>query len=289
MRFRKSTRKFLIDMKAAGRWWLGQSTAPLRVLPDYLIIGTQKGGTTSLYNYLGQHPWILPALKKEVHFFDTQNFAKGPGWYRAHFPLNLQKKYANKSSRCSAITGEASPYYLFYPHAPKRVEKILPKTKIIVMLRNPVDRALSHYYHQVRKGRERLTFEAAIDAERERLGGEYERMLRDDTYYSSACWAYSYLARGLYADQLNAWFEVFPREQFLVIRSEDFFLDPCASFKQTLRFLELPEINLREYKQLNSGTYTSISMAVRRKLSQYFEPHNKRLYDLLHTDFAWET
>jgi hypothetical protein len=289
MRFRKGARKFLNDLEAAGTWWLRQSTAPLRVLPDLIIIGTQKGGTSSLYEYLGQHPWIFPALKKEVHFFDTGNFARGLDWYRAHFNLNLQKRYANKSGRCNPITGEASPYYLFHPHAAERVARILPKARIIVMLRNPVDRALSHYCHQVRKGREPLTFEAAIAVESERLRGEYERMLRDETYYSYACWAYSYLARGLYADQLSAWFKVFPKKQFLFIKSEDFFSNPCASFKQTLRFLELPEIGLREYNKKNAGTYTSMSMETRQKLSQYFEPHNKRLYDLLHTDLAWET
>jgi hypothetical protein len=285
MPFRKRARKFLKDTKTASQWWLGQHTASFRVLPDFIIIGTQKGGTSSLYEYLSRHPRVFPALKKEVHFFDTENFAKGLAWYRAHFPLDV--RHETQSGRCKPITGEASPYYLFYPHAAARIAKFLPRAKIIVMLRNPIDRALSHYYHQVRKGREPLAFGAAIEAESHRLEGEYERMLKDESYYSYACWAYSYLGRGYYADQLSAWFRIFPREQFLFIRSEDFFLNPCASFKQSLRFLELPEIDLCNYEKQNAGTYTSMSMEVRQRLYNHFKPHNLRLYDLLGTDLAW--
>jgi hypothetical protein len=263
--------------------------APFRLLPDFIIIGTQKGGTSSLYEHLAQHPLVFPALKKEVHFFDSENFAKGTNWYRGHFKLGLRGTFARRFAQGRAITGEASPYYLFYPHAPKRVAELLPKAKLVVMLRNPIDRALSHYYHQVRKGREPLSFEAAIEAEGERLKGEHERILQNDAYYSYPYWAYSYLARGIYADQLKLWFELFPREQLLFIKSEDFFTNPAACFKRTLHFLGLPEIDLQQYKKQNAGSYSSMPADIRHELTRYFRPHNERLYELLGINFAWES
>jgi hypothetical protein len=242
-----------------------------------------------LYAHLVQHPNVLGAQEKEVHFFDTPDFAKGINWYRAHFELRVQQRYSERVAGRKALTGEASPYYMFYPHAAERIANALPNVKLIVMLRNPVDRALSHYYHQVRKGREPLTFEAALDAEAERLGGEYERMLKDKAYYSFPFWAYSYLARGIYVDQLRQWLSLFPRQQFLFIKSEDFFLDPAGMFRKTLCFLGLPPVELIDYKKRNTGTYTSMPRDVRHRLSEHFWPYNERLYRLLDIDFAWET
>ena len=152
---------------------LRATTYPLRLLPDFLIIGTQRGGTTSLYNYLVEHPGIGAASIKEVHFFDTPHFKQGLAWYRGHFPSAFQRYYVERSLKHGFVTGEASPYYLFHPHAPKRVAGLMPQMKLIVMLRNPVDRAYSHYHHEVAGGHEKLaTFEEAIACEDERLAGE---------------------------------------------------------------------------------------------------------------------
>lgn len=288
-RVRKRVKKRINGVSANWAWRMSQWTAPLRLLPDFIIIGTQKGGTSSLYGHLAQHPWILPAKKKEIHFFDTENFAKGTNWYRAHFNLKLRKRYLGRSSGHNTLTGEASPYYLFYPHAPARISKLLPGTKLIVMLRDPVDRALSHYYHQVRKRREPLSFEAAIEAEDERLRGEYDRILQDATYYSYPYWAYSYVARGVYVNQIRNWLSVFPREQFFFIKSEDFFIDPARKFKDTLRFLDMPNVELAEYEKLNAGRYTGIPLTLRRRLSEYFRPYNQKLYELVGIDFGWES
>ena len=132
-------------------------TSPIRLLPDFLIIGTQRGGTTSLYHYLQAHPCIRPASTKEVHFFDTK-FHKGLAWYRGHFPTRIEQSSVNRLHGHSLMTGEATALYLFHPHAPKRVAKALPFVKLIVLLRNPVDRALSHYYHAIKHGYETLSF-----------------------------------------------------------------------------------------------------------------------------------
>jgi len=111
-------------------------------------VGAQKAGTSSLYSYMVQHPQVLPAARKEIHYFD-RHYDKGLRWYRRHFPLR-----ARLSSE--RLSGEASPYYLFHPHAPRRIAETLPDARILMLLRNPANRAISHYFHEARVGREKL-------------------------------------------------------------------------------------------------------------------------------------
>src|SRR5690348_6863383 len=139
-------------------------TSPIRLLPDFLVIGTQRGGTTSLYHYLQAHESIAPSSIKEIHFFDRK-YARGLAWYRGHFPTGAEKWYAQRLRRQAFVTGEASPVYLFHPHVPARVKQALPAVKLIVLLRNPVDRAYSQYYHAVELGLETRPFEEAIGDE----------------------------------------------------------------------------------------------------------------------------
>jgi Sulfotransferase domain len=148
-------------------------------LPDFLILGTENGGTTTLHWTLCQHPHVEPATKKEVHFFDSHRwFEKGIGWYRSRFPAPAW------GDGRRVITGEASPYYLLHPFAPHRASITVPDAKLIALLRNPVDRAYSAYKHRVLTGRESLSFEEALDAEEERTSGELEKMLSDESYHS---------------------------------------------------------------------------------------------------------
>lgn len=269
------------------------TTCSIRLLPDFIIIGAQRGGTTSLYNYLAEHPGIGAASIKEVHFFDTPHFEQGLSWYRAHFPTLAEKFYAERIRKLKFITGEASPYYLFYPHAPRRIAKMLPRVKLIAMLRNPVDRAYSHYYHELAGGSERLSsFEEAIEQESERLAGVPEKMLEDECCYSFNHRHFSYLARGIYVDQLRLWMSQFSREQILIIKSEDFYADPAATFKQSLAFLELEDFPPagREgiFKRYNDTKPPRMDRTTRKRLIEFFSPHNARLYEFLGRDFGWE-
>ena len=269
------------------------TTNPIRLLPDFVIIGTQRGGTTSLYNYLAGHPCVGTASIKEVHFFDTPHYKQGLAWYRAHFPSSIQKYYLQQIQKQAFITGEASPYYLFHPFAARRMAKSLPLVKLIVMLRNPIDRAYSHFYHEVAGGHEKFSsFEEAIEREEERLGGELEKMLADEYYASYNYRHYSYLARGLYADQLQTWLGLFPKEQLLILKSEDFYADTSATFKQTLAFLDLANVDSRQHKEVfkkyNTTKPPKMNPATRKRLIEYFEPHNARLYKLLGRDFEWD-
>lgn len=267
------------------------STSRLRLLPDFIIIGVQKGGTTSLYRYLIEHPAIAPIYVKEPHFFDIY-YHKGMGWYRAHFPMLTEKYAAQVVRKQQLLTGEASPYYLLHPLAAKRVATTLPRVKLIVLLRNPVDRAYSQYQHQRRQpGVEPLSFEEAIERETERLAGEEEKMLQNERYASFNHRHYSYLARGTYIEQLPRWMKMFPREQFLILKSEDLFSNPAATVTQTLEFLNIPiskEQQEKVYKPFNEARYESMAPETRAKLVEYFKPLNARLYEFLGRDFGWD-
>jgi hypothetical protein len=266
-------------------------TTPFRLLPDFLIIGTQRGGTTSLYHYLQAHPGIHLANTKDTHFFDKK-YSNGLTWYRAHFPTVWEKTYAQQVQKRSFVTGEASPSYLFHPPAPQRIAQVIPSVKLIVLLRNPVDRAYSQYYHAIELGHETRSFEEAIQGEEERTAQEREKLLKDERYHSHAYKHLSYLTRGIYVDQLQAWLRFFAREQFLILKSEDFYANPAATLKEIFTFLHLPTIETqlgkKEYKQYNNNSYSKMDPAMRSRLVEYFRPHNARLYDLLSVDLGWD-
>jgi Sulfotransferase domain len=259
------------------------ATAPVRTLPDFLIIGAQKSGTTFLYQLLVQHPHVKPAFAKEVHYFDL-NFRKGDNWYRSYFPLQ-------KRNSSTYITGEASPYYLFHPHAPRRASAVVPDAKLVVLLRNPVDRAYSHYQHQVKRvggeARETLPFEEAIEAEEKILSREVDKMLQDEFYASSGHRTRSYLSRGIYIDQLLLWSSFFRREQMLVLKSEDLFNDTTNALERVLDLLEMPHWAPEAYSIPNKREYAGVSPLMRQRLNEYYKPHNQRLYEYLGVDLGW--
>lgn len=256
-------------------------TSPLRRLPDFIIIGGKKCGTSSLYNYLARHPGIAPAFRKEVHFFDGAG-ERSTLRYRAYFPSRTSRENARR------LTGEATPYYLFHPLASARVRAAVPEAKLIAVLRNPVDRAYSHYHHEARRGTEELPFEEAIDREVERLEGERERMVREGVYDSLERRRYSYLSRGVYVDQIQSWREHFPEEQLLILRSEDLFGDPRSALGHALEFLGLPPLEDGNFSKDNRGGYVEMDPALRERLVEYFRPHNERLREYLGRDFGWD-
>jgi hypothetical protein len=254
-----------------------------RAEPDFLIIGAQRSGTTALYSYLTKHPRIASALRKEVHFFDDR-FDRGMPWYRAHFPRSSELRRAGGGA---ALTGEGSPYYLFHPAVPGRVARALPAVRLIAILRNPIDRAYSHYHHEFRKGREALSFEEAVDREQERIGDEGQRLLDGRIQFSRAHRSFSYLARGIYVDQLLAWERFFPHDRFLVLNSEEFYADPATAVERTLDFLGLPPDRSQSYDRPRYPGYAAIDPALRKRLGEHFEPHNARLYQHLGRRFDW--
>jgi hypothetical protein len=168
------------------------------------------------------------------------------------------------------------------------VQATVPEARLIVLLRDPVDRALSHYHHEVALGREPLTFEQAIEAEAERTRGEEERLVREPGYFSHAWWDYAYLGRGRYAEQLERWLAVFPREQLLVVASDELAAEPRETYARVLEFLGAPAYELDSYPRVYEQSYGEMQPDTRRRLAGYFAEPNRRLFELLGRDFGWQ-
>jgi hypothetical protein len=267
-------------------------TSVFRVLPDFIIIGATRSGTTSLYQDLIQHPCVVPASQKEPSFFNRY-FERGVSWYRSQFPLSLHKHYFQHVLRRKFLTGEATANYFYYPSVPEKISRILPGIKLILLLRNPVDRAYSDYHLTVRSRRESRTFEEAVN-------NELRDPVRATPENERSILLIRYLLKGIYADHLAVWLKLFRREQLLILKSEDFFSEPTASFKGVLSHLELPNWEPKEYSvfkepgrtsyasKYEGGNYPRMTPEIRKTLVDFFKPHNQRLYDLLRMNFAWE-
>jgi hypothetical protein len=263
-------------------------TGRLRLLPNFLIIGAQKSGTTTLYKYLNKHPNVHRSWFKEVHFFDRY-YKKGVNWYKSHFPLKIYKNMIVKFSAKAFITGEASPDYLFYSHVPKKVYSIIPKVKLIVLLRNPIDRAFSHYNHEFLRQREYLTFDKAIRLEKKRIKLEKAKVLENNTNYSFIYDHFTYCTRGIYANQLYNWKRIFPTKQIFIINSEKFFKKPQKIYSKILEFLCLPEHKLIYQKKFNVGKYKSkLDKKLREELIEFYKPHNQRLFNMIGERYDWD-
>jgi hypothetical protein len=261
-----------------------QLTWKKRALPDLIIIGAQKAGTSSLFFYLRQHPQLVPSWTKEVHFFDgglsprSDTFAKGEAWYRAHFPLRKELSAQQK-------TFEASPIYIFNPLAPKRIFDLVPEVKIIALLRNPTDRAISQYFQERRRKKERLEMDEAFQQEEKRLGPA----IQERDYKNHAFIHHAYKSRGRYKEQLERYFSYFPRQQMLIIRSEDFFVAPHKTLREVFEFLRVDaDFTVKDLTPRNVGkSKSTVPADVREYLNSYFRPHNQALYDLLGQNYGW--
>lgn len=264
---------------------VGQATAPMRARPDFVLAGAQRAGTTSLFRALMQHPQVVrPSMHKGVNYFDV-NYTKGSRWYAAHFPLRL-----TAALRTSRVGGpsvfEASGYYLYHPVAAERLASDVPGVKVVVMLRDPVERAFSAYKHEVARGFEDETFERAIDLEFARIAGEEDRMRADSSYTSFAHRHQSYLHRGHYADQIERLLRHVPRERVHLIESEQFFTDPTVVFGGLVTFLGLSAHTPRHFDQYNARA-GGMDAATRSRLRNYFRPYDERLVPLLGRAPGW--
>ena len=270
--------------KRRVNWAYRKVTWQNRVLPDIIIVGAMKAGTTSLFAYLRQHPHLLPSFRKEIHFFDgglnpeVDTFERGQRWYRAHFPLREDMGVWQK-------TFEASPFYIFNPLAPQRIFDLTPQTKIIALLRNPSERAVSHYFHEKRKNRETLPIREAFQKEEVRL----EQIVREEDYKSNAFIHQSYKKRGLYREQLERYFNLFPREQVLVIKSEDLYAEPGKCLKKVFEFAGVDaDCKVENLVPKNVAKNRSdVAPEVYDDLNTYFAPHNRALYELIGEDYGW--
>lgn len=247
-------------------------------LPDFVIVGAQKAGTSSIFRYLCGLPAVAEPRRKEIHFFD-KFFDRGVGWYRDQFPpFEGQAEH-----RAGSMTGEATPYYLFHPLALERMREVVPDTKVIVLLRDPRRRAVSHYWHEVRLGFEDLSLEEALARETERLEGEEERIRADPTYPGFAHQHFSYQARGRYPEQLQRLFALFPREQVVVLRLESMIAAPDEAMSILRRFLDLPETEGPVVlPAVNPGNGEGLSPAAAAVLDERFAGWSEAVEAVLH-------
>jgi hypothetical protein len=266
----------------------GRNPGRGRLLPDFLIIGTAKSGTTTLYGWLTEHPFVAPAAQKEIHYFDYEWY-RGLDWYRSNFPSRQERDAFAAEHGGPFVTGEASPTYISHEWAPGRIAHTLPHVKLIVSFRNPVDRAYSQFQMSRREDEEPLdSFADAVAAEEDRLRGEIAH-LKADPHYSSwpiGCW--SYLLRSRYAEQVERLFKLFPREQFLFVDADELQAKPAETLDEVYTFLDLPAHDNEKLKNLHvAPPYDPIPGEVRAQLDEYFRPHNERLYELVGRDFGW--
>jgi hypothetical protein len=269
----------------------GQLTAALRALPDYLIIGTKRGGTTSLARWLLEHPDVRPLFparetRKGTYYFDV-NYGRGQDWYQSHFPTRICHRLAERHHGHPLLLGEATPYYLYHPHAPVRARQLVPGAKIIALLRHPVDRTHGHWAERRRQGVEPLDFEAALEAEPQRLAGEEERMVADPSYVSFAHQHYSYVEQSRYTTGLRRWMTAYPRHQLLILQSEDLYAEPQATYEVVLDFLGLPLHRPAELAGWNRVAKDSLDPTLRQELLDQLAPDIAAVEELLDRDMGW--
>jgi len=254
-----------------------------RPLPDFLVIGAQKAGTTSLFSYLIQHPRIEPPLKKQVHFFDW-HYHRGVAWYRANFPAVGPGPPAENGR---PLTFEATPYYLFHPRAVPRIAETLDDVPLVVLLRHPLDRAYSHYRHNVRRRREPLGFVEALAAEQQRLAGDSGTGGTDGFRHQS----FSYAGRSRYGEQLERLYSWIAPERVLIVTSEDLFADPVSVMGRLFGALGLDRPADVDYSPRNVGRELDsvLSAEQRRQLfAEYFADDVRCLEALTGRRFDWQ-
>ncbi len=258
----------------------GRLTAPARMTPSFLICGGQRCGTTSLYRAMAQHPVVMKAvLHKGVHYFDV-SYRRGMSWYKGHFPRQRHAEKIKQRHGVPAQTFESSPYYMYHPQAAARIAADLPGAKLLVLVRDPVERAYSQHHHEVARGFENeRDFGNALALEAARLHRVEERLAADPAYYSFAHQHHAYRARGEYARYLSVMAQHVGRERIHVVESERFFSEPEQVYDEVCAFLGLPAgLGHPEFERHNARPRKSdMDPGLRRELSSYYASHDEAL------------
>lgn len=262
---------------------IGTLTVGVRIEPTFIIAGAQRCATTSLFRMLTQHPQIVPPpLNKGIHYFDTaERYAKGPRFYRGHFPLR-------KAGRPRLVTGEASPYYVFHPLAMARIATELPRAQVVVLLRDPVERAFSGYKQELARGFETLpTFEQALDAEEARLAGEESRIQADPTYQSFAHQHFGYVARGRYTAQLRRAQEALGEDRLTILDLGRLVKGGFDLWDELLKAIGVSPWRPDNMIRVNDTPTTQMQPATRQRLTEVFAAENNELAEFLGYPPSW--
>ncbi|MFT3874331.1 MAG: sulfotransferase [Nocardioides sp.] len=280
MNLRKSApRSLRVGGRKAAVWW-GERTASRRPPPDFLVIGGQRCGTTSLFRALMAHPQIRrPQLHKGVNYFDL-DYDRGEAWYRGHFPVRRPED--------DLRVFDSSGYYMFHPQAPARIIHDLPEVKVVAMVRDPVERAYSAYKHELARGFEwEKSFGRALELEDARLKGEVEQMVADPSYQSFNHRHHAYRRRGEYAAQLAPFIDGLGADHVLVVESESFFADPLTDYRRIVDFLDIADFEPESFDRYNARPGTGLDRAVAAELRTRFEPHDAALAEIIGHPPVW--
>lgn len=253
--------------------------------PDFLIIGTQKGGTTSIARYLEKHPQIIANNSwKEVHYYDlSENYEQGWGWYLGNFPFKWQKK------KC--LTFDATPGYFYFSSVPSLIKKDFDKIKMIVVLREPSSRAYSAWQmyrsfkdHPSPQLRERADYRTFVQVIKEELNPEL----------STVSYPYGYVDRGKYAQLLKNYYQYFDPKDILVLQFELLNKNLVDQLQKICEFLEIAPfssdlLNKLTTKKYHIGKYikSAEDQVILEELKEFFKPFNQDLYELLKCDYNW--
>jgi Sulfotransferase domain len=251
------------------------------------MIGVSRCGTTSMFRALAAHPQVIrPTYRKGIYYFDL-NYHRGPAWYRGHFPTAVAAR-RRTAGHGEPVAFEASGYYIFHPFALERIAHDLPTIKLVVMLRDPAERAFSAYKHERAGGFEPAgTFEKALELEESRLAGEVDKMRLDARYESFSHRHHGYRQRGHYAEQLERVFGLFGREQVHVVDSAGYFADPGQEYGRLLAFLGLSPARPPAFSQPKAHPSDAMAASTLDMLRRYYAPHDERLADLLGQPVGW--
>jgi len=275
-----------LELKRLGRRLqpaIGERTARWRLPPSFLVVGAQRCGTTSMYRALMAHPQLLPPIfHKGVAYFDV-SYQRGWDWYLGHFPLAARARQRHPRAQ----TFESSGYYTYHPHAPGRIGHDLPEVRLLLMVRDPVERAYSAHKHELERGFETESFERALELEDARVEPEIARLLADPSYYSHVHRHQSYRRRGQYAEQLLRLQQVVGADRVHVVQSEDFFAEPERVYAEVVQFLGLDPFVPASFDRYNARPRAPMSPGTRQDLEVHFAPHDDALARLLGTTPAW--
>jgi hypothetical protein len=255
-----------------------------RAMPHFIVIGAQKSGTSSMFSYLRQHPQIVRPIFKEPYFFD-RHYHRGLGWYGCNFPSRGTINRLNDRLGRPHLTFEATATYVFDENVPPRIARDLKTRKFILLLRNPVERAISAYWHAQRMGIEARSLAEAMDSDMRRY--REDTPTEDVRQPGSAPRRPSYLRRGIYHEAVSRWQSVFSPADLLVLQSETMFAEPAAVMEQVFTFLDIPQPPHIDFAPQNVGAYDDRDAAVRETLRDFYRPHNEHLNSISTTGFSW--
>ncbi|MEP7089085.1 MAG: sulfotransferase [Nocardioidaceae bacterium] len=263
---------------------VGTLTARWRMTPSFIVVGAQRAGTTTLYRVLSEHPSVMrPTVSKGIGYFDL-SYDRGPRWYRGHFPLTWSGR---RRAGADAVTFESSGYYLFHPLAAERIARDLPGVRLVVMVREPVERAYSAHRHELARGFETEEFERALELEPERTEGEREKMLADPSYQSFEHRHHSYLARSRYSEQIVRLQEAVGADRVWIVDADRFFEQPHEEFELLRAWLGLAPWRPTSVEQWNARPRDPLSPELRSRLTDYFEPFDRVLAEQMGRTPRW--